>query len=241
MKRDLLIALIAFFAFISCRKVDNSSLDKPCTGSCVTITGRFTTSENQPLANVPIEIRSERSTSRYSYEVRRIAKTKTDENGYYAVQFALKDYEYGLQATASVHLEFSYDENQYLPIHKYYKDIRLSYEGAAFERPDVTLVKNVYLPRLAKANVTLSGFTPPMDYANNYFAVGTYSKAGADGQERGVSGFIADASLITKEIAVGGNDSTRFNIERRKNGVTTIKDTTVYTPVGKVTRLTFQF
>lgn len=241
MKHCVLGLIFTLVIISSCRKIDKSSLNEPCTGSCATVSGRFMTSNNQPLPNIPIEIRSERSRPNYIVDVRRIATTKTDANGYYSMQFALKDYEWGPQASASVSLSYSYDESKYLPIHKFYKDIRLSYDGARFERSDVSVTKNIRLPKLTKVNLTLSGFVPPLDWANNYFNVAAFNKAGADAKELAVSGCLADAPITTKEIYVGGDDSTRFSIERRKAGVVSIKDTMVYTPIGKTTALSFSF
>jgi hypothetical protein len=65
------------------------------------------------------------------------------------------------------------------------------------------------------------------------------TKAGPDAAVLPISGILADAPLNTQQIIVAGNDSTRFSVERRKAGVTTIKDTMVYTPLDKVVNLSF--
>ena len=60
MKTSIIILSIGF-VFSSCLKqTDNTQLNQTCTGdSCTTISGRFTTGNDKPIANVPVEIASE--------------------------------------------------------------------------------------------------------------------------------------------------------------------------------------
>lgn len=63
-----------------------------CIDSCTLVQGRFITANNEGVANIPIEIKSEvRPTLGLGQTtIRRIASGTTDNNGFFSLKFGLK-------------------------------------------------------------------------------------------------------------------------------------------------------
>src|ERR1700752_2216209 len=103
----LLLAILQW----SCTKTDNSSLNVPCTDSCTIVQGRFTTGNNEPIAGLYLEVRSEiRPTLGLGQTtIRKIATGMTDNNGFYSLSFSLKAGEYG-EYNKYLFLKVNYDK-----------------------------------------------------------------------------------------------------------------------------------
>ncbi len=103
------LSLLVVSALInSCTKTDKSMFNSLCKDSCTVVQGRFITGNNEGVANIPIEIKSEvRPTLGLGQTtIRRIASGTTDNNGFFSLNFGLNPREYGQGAKAHVSIYF---------------------------------------------------------------------------------------------------------------------------------------
>lgn len=238
MKICIVILLLAF-GFLSCNKVDKSTLNSPCSDSCTIIQGRVITGNNQGVANVPIEIKSEsRSTLGISTSTRRIATGTTNSNGFYSLTFGLNKDEYGKMPRASLQILFSIDKAKFLPITFYelfgYKDYLY---GVA--KKDTVIQANIYYATRARIKIRLENFNPII--SGDEFSVITSCDVGLERKE-GSGGFINAINTITEgEIDACGNEETNVILRKKKNGVYTSEVQKILTPVGEVKVVTFVY
>ncbi len=121
--KSLLSLLFISIVIHSCKKTDKSMFNSPCTDSCTIVQGRFITGNNEGVANIPIEMKSEiRPTLGLGQTtIRRIASGTTDINGFYSLKFGLQKREFGQMADAIVTIHFTYDRSRFVPV-RWYED-----------------------------------------------------------------------------------------------------------------------
>jgi len=133
--KTLLIAFSVALLFTAClKRVDNRQLNKTCNDSCTTISGRFTTANNQPVVNVPLEVASD-TRGILGIHTRSIASGKTDANGYYSLTFGLNNDEYGPTTLANINLHFTYDTLKFLALPVYQDYGNKEYLGTFSRKP----------------------------------------------------------------------------------------------------------
>jgi hypothetical protein len=238
--RSFLLLLIVAILLNSCTKTDKSMLNSPCTDSCTVVQGRFITGNNEGVANIPIEIKSEiRPTLGLGQTtIRRIASGTTDNNGFYFLKFGLNEREYGQMADAYISMYFNYDKSRFVPVTGY-ENFGTSESLGPFARKDTQINANIYLTSRSKLKVRLENFVPIQTGDN--FSVLTSC---GEGLERHYSdgGLIeANQQITEKEIEACGNEQTVLYIRKRKNGVTSSASTTVLTPTGRTAAITFTY
>lgn len=225
---------------LSCTKTDRSQYNAPCTDSCTTLQGRFITGNNEGVANIPYEIRSEsRSTLGMGPTViRLIASGKTDNNGFYSSTFALQPREYGATRNATLLIKFPFDKNRFLLI-DWYEMFGSQESLDPLSRKDTTVTADIYFTSKGKLKVRLENFVPLQ--TNDEFFVVTTCWAGMDRQQR--TGARLQAAQTTTEgvIDACGNEQTTVLIGKRKNGVYTTTTSTIYTPTGQEVAATYSF
>lgn len=228
--------------FISCKKhIDDTSKNIICTDSCTTLKGRFIIGNDQGIENIEVEIKSEiRPTLGIGKTtIRKITTGRTDFNGNYSLRFKLNKDEFGQNAHAAVYLNFKYDQSKFLPI-SWYNLFGAKELVGPFLRRDTTVSANIYLTSKGAIKVKLIGFKPILP--GDDFSVSALCKAGLDRRESSDSERInANQETTEAVISACGNEMTKLYIRRKKNGIISINDTTVTTPVGSVPAVQFKY
>jgi hypothetical protein len=232
-------AAVALALCSSCKKTDKSMLNVPCYDSCATVQGRFITGNNEAVANVHYEIRSESKPmlGLGQTKIRRIASGVTDNSGAYSSTFALQKNEYGERPDRHVYIMFDYDRSRFHAVDWY--DTFGADEYIGFKRKDTTLTADIYLTSISKLKVRLENFLPVQ--ANDLFSVITKCGAGLN-RNRSVGNGVEATQVVTEqEIIACGNEQTTVVIRKRKNGVYTATTITVATPTGQTVPVSFSF
>lgn len=215
-------------------------LNNPCTDSCTIIQGRFITGNNEGVANLPIEIKSEtRPTLGLGLTtIRRIASGTTDNNGFFSLKFGLNKREYGQMADAYVAIYFNYDKSRFVPI-TWYESFGTDELLGPFARKDTTINANIYLTSRSKLKVRLENFVP-IQTGDNFSVI---TSCGAGLERHYSSGGLIEANqpVTENEIDACGNEQTTLYIRKRKNGVTSSTSTTISTPTGQTIAITFVY
>jgi hypothetical protein len=154
----------------SCEK--NNTVEPTCQSHCTTISGRFTTdNRTAPIAGLPIQMEWVKHKGLLSADVRIKAKTKTDAQGNYRLNFYVKDDE--LQ-DGVFKITYSADAREYI--------IDRDKQGAAWLElsRDTLIVSDWLLPRKAYVRPEI---TNPSQIIGSYwgeygFANGAYQGPG---------------------------------------------------------------
>jgi hypothetical protein len=238
--RILFLFLPAIFLW-SCSKRDNSSLNIPCIDSCTTVQGRFITGNNEPIAGLSLEIRSEiRPTLGLGVTtIRKIATCKTDYNGYYSVTFSLKSGEYG-EYNHYLFLKLNYDRAEFLPI-PWYDQFGTDEIVPVRERRDTTVSMDYYLASKAQLRLQLNNFTPASS-ADSFYILPVYHDVGYNKrQTTDPQFFLATQTNNEKTIPIAGNEQNKISVVRKKSGIRTVSDTLIFTPTNQTTILTINY
>jgi hypothetical protein len=239
MKTALL--LIFFIALLSsCTKTDKSMLNTPCTDSCTTVQGRFITGNNEGVANISYEIKSEiRPTLGLGQTtIRKIATGETDNTGFYSSTFSLQKREYGQMADATVSIHFNYDKTRFVPV-TWYESFGAVEVLGRFKRKDTTVTADIFLTSRSKLKVRLESFVPLQP--GDHFSVITSCGAGLNRMYTSGGHIEANQTITEGEIDACGNEQTTVTVRKRKNGVSTSSSTTISTPTGQTVAVTFAF
>lgn len=231
--------LLTTALLVSCiKKTDDSSFNQPCTDSCTIVKGRFLTGNNEALANIPVEIQSQISPGGGigQQTIRRIAAGKTDNNGFFNLQFALNANEYGPASKANIKLLYSFDQSTYS---KPYLVTCCDESIGLLNRKDTTINVDMFLTTRAKLKIRLENFSPiqPTDR----FIVISSCLSGRNKRETDGSTITASSIITEQELNACGNETTRVFIKKRKNGVDMDSDTSLFTPVGPSTTLVLRY
>lgn len=233
--------LLFFIALLSsCTKTDKSMLNTPCTDSCTTVQGRFVTGNNEGVANISYEIKSEiRPTLGLGQTtIRKIATGKTDNNGFYSSTFSLQKREYGQMADATVSIHFNYDKTRFVPV-TWYESFGALERLGPFTRKDTTITANIFLTSRSKLKVRLENFVPIQ--AGDNFSVITSCGAGLERRYTSGGYIEANQTITEGEIDACGNEQTTVIVRKRKNGVSSSSSTTISTPTGQTVAITFAY
>lgn len=238
MKTYYIVLLIAL-ALASCNKVDKATLNSPCSDSCTTIQGRFITENNQGIANVPIEIKSEiRGTLGIGTSTRRIATGTTNNNGFYSLTFGLNKDEFGEMPRASLQIFFNIDKSKLLPV-QWYESFGYDAFIGRITRKDTAIQANVYFASRSRIKIRLENFNPIV--TGDEFSVITSCGTGYERRETSGGFLYANSTNTEGEIDACGNEETSVILRKKKNGVYTSEVQKILTPVGEVKVLTFVY
>ena len=239
--KPLLFICMLITVFCSCTKTDNSSVNAVCTDSCTTVQGRFLTGNSEPIRGLSLEIRSEsRPTLGLGQTtIRKLATGQTDNNGFYAFTFSLKRGEYG-ESNRYLLLKADYDRSSFLPVPWY--DLYGTDEIVPVRgRKDTTVTMNYFLASKAQLRLQLNNFTPSAT-ADSFYILPVYYNVGYSGsQVTETQFFVSSQTNNEKIVPVAGNQQNKISIVRKKNGVRTVRDTTVFTPTNQTTTLTLNY
>lgn len=240
LKQLFILVLLTGFAVDCTKRIDDTNDNNPCTDSCTVVQGRFITGNNEPVAGVPVEIKSEITPTLGLGQntIRKIATGKTDKAGFYSLKFGLNEQEYGVAARAVVSLHFKYDQSRFQPIN-WYENFGTDEIIGPFLRKDTVINATLYLPSKGTLNVRLENFTPAQ--TGDYFSVITSCGAGLE-RRQGVGNNVRAAGVLTEASLIAcGNEPTKVFVRGAKNGVVIEKDTTVLIPTGQSLSLSFSY
>lgn len=215
-------------------------LNTPCIDSCTTVQGRFITGNNEGVANISYEIKSEiRPTLGLGQTtIRKISSGITDNNGFYSSTFELQRREFGQMPQAHVSISFNYDKSRFVPV-TLYELFSANELLGKFTRKDTTITANIYLTSRGKLSVRLENFAPLQPGDN--FSVITTCGAGLDRRQTSGGFLEANQAVTTGEIDGCGNEQTNVIVRKRKNGVSSSSSTTIATPTGQTVAVTFTY
>lgn len=247
MKKLLLLFLLSI-AF-SCSKTDDDTRDS-CTMNCTTLSGHFLTAYNQPISGVEVSFDYRIGSELGSY-TRKIAKTKTNSKGEYSVDFYLKDKELGNAPgyfTISVS-DKNLDPNRYIRLDD---NGGLGYAIYKIQNRDTIIDNSFYIPKKAFIKVNLNGFMPSQP--DDFFEVETLYPQGPKGNELNILNSFYSIGFSPFQLYRAKTKNQQFNVivaegeknlirmSKRKNGVTSVYETTiVYVPEKNTIELTYNF
>ena len=244
MKKTIL-ALLAILTIQSCDKDDT---DLVCSADCTVVQGQLVTAKGEPLANIPVA---------FNYyvghgigaSIRRIKKTKTNENGNYNMQFFIKDEELGPNAEGFFELEIDFgnlDPEVYMSVDPYYTHAIFS-----IKKRDTIITKDFYNPKKAYITVNLNNFTPTSE--TDAFIVRSFYPTGLkigqnsllDTEYQIAQGTEVEANstnTVSGSVLVALSDLNRIGVNRRKNGVDLETEYfTVYVPENNTIELNYTY
>ncbi len=227
------IFILIMLALVGCHFV-KEDFDTDCVSQCTVIQGFCTTTDNQPIEDLYIEIAFVEK-SELHYSERRIENAVTDENGFYKMEFYLLDNELSaypgyLQLRAFV--TDLQEVDTYLASDSFYagqwkKNLQI-------DTRDTIIDGSFYLPKMAMLNINLHKYTPVL--SGDFFKVKTTFENYI---------FNREAENITNQIisipvAVGENNI--LSVSYKKNGVVTNLDPIpIFIPENENVELDYEY
>lgn len=212
----LFVFLILGLTLQSCKDIIENDINNACNSDCTNIEGTILTANNRPLQGVQLEL-SYKSSGNYGLgggTTRKIRNVKTDENGYYNLNFYIKTKELGLQSDGYFILKVnvsSLRSEEYILSNAYQG---LDYLGDiiySIEKRDTLLNRSFYIPELAYLKLNMNNFIPIEK--NDFFDV-TVSFPGGSRRWKPRS-----ENTSYPKIYVAKNDINTIYVRKRKNGV----------------------
>jgi hypothetical protein len=241
------ILLFMSILFLSCEEIDNDT-NIVCTENCTHIEGQILTKDQLPVKNVELIVSFQKSTGTNSIYTRKIAKSKTDVNGHYSMDFYLKDEELG-ESFGS--LEIYMKQNTIAS--KYFYPNRFNlFEGLNINYRNISLTKNIYLPTKKDIKVKLQNFTPIQN--GDYFELQLYVPCGFENSEissitgnyhkyvtKGINFYRLNSPSQIFTIDAALDEINYVVLVRMKNGVYTEETITVSVDENSNTVLTYDY
>lgn len=218
---SIFLVLLLVTTIQSCYIIDDDGLNTKCTSDCSTIQGKFTTEDGLPVKDVSIEFdwhTSPNLGANLGGRTRKIATTKTDNNGEYKIVFYSKDEEL---ISGRYGVKFKTDNNSYL-----IEGNHSSFLIYGIDKRDTVITKNCHLPK--KGAAIKIRIINPSDITGDNQLTCTVSYKYAEQLIQRVAGelfsFVSDEA--TFETAV--NQPTYIRISKKKNGeYTTLYDSVI--------------
>jgi len=254
MKKIVLLLLI--LTIYGCSKIDDDT-DDVCNSNCTTLQGRFVTLDNVGIKGVKVLLKYRISGGPLGGgSTRLIVETKTDDNGNFHKEFYIKDSELG--ETADGYFKIEYDDTN-LDVNKYILSDNqignttqpLGQAIYSISTRDTIIGNTYYLPKKSHITVNLNNFVSIQE--GDYFEVRTRYPFGAyignnelldTEYSTGFSGWgTFQASELNSQLNpfVAENEQNIIRIARRKNGVNTVEDFTVFVPSDNSIELAYEY
>jgi hypothetical protein len=241
------ILLFMSILFFSCEEI-NDDTNIVCTENCTHIEGQILTKDQLPVKNVELIVSFQKSTGTYSNYIRKIAKAKTDVNGYYNMDFYLKDEELGESFGG---LEIYMKQNTIAS--KYFYPNRFNlFEVLNINDRNISLTKNIYLPTKKDIKVKLQNFIPNQN--GDYFEVQLYVPCGFENSEissitgnyhkyvtKGINFYRLNSPSQIFTIDAALDEINYLVLVRMKNGVYTEETIPVSVDENSNTVLTYDY
>jgi hypothetical protein len=249
MKKNILLLTLLILCQ-SCNKTDDDT-EIVCTTDCTILKGRFVTENNTPLKDIKLRLNYRISNAPFSANTRIIKETKTDENGFYNMEFYLEDNEIGENGHGF--FAFLIDESNLNPENYISRnDIYIGETIYSLPTRDTIIDKSFYIPTKDFITVTLNNFVPLGD--NDRFEVKTLYPSGLKigqnelidseyaSQSSGFGNYRSTNQVETFEnVIVARNETNLIRIEKIKNGVGTTEDILIFVPENNDIELTYEY
>lgn len=249
MKRFFLL-LVLIILNQSCNKTDDDT-ENVCSTNCTILKGRFVTKNNIPLKNIKLRLDYRVSNAPFSANTRIIKETKTDEDGFYNMEFYLEDSEIGENGEGFFALLI--DESNLNP-DNYIRRDEIYIGDAIYSLPtrDTIIDKSFYIPTKEFITVNLNNFVPIED--NDHFEVRTRFPSGIyigqndlidseyASQSSGFDNYTSSSQFeIFDEVIVASNEMNLISIVKYKNGVGSTEDFLIFIPENNDIELTYEY
>ena len=252
MKNFIKLFLLIFIT--SCSKMENDTKDI-CTSNCTTISGKFVTLNNSPVANIKVSLNYHVSGGELGGgSTRKIVNTQSNENGFFSKDFYLNDDEIGNSSPGYFNVDIDdsrIDGQKYIRTSNLVGTTPLSFTIYSISKRDTTINNTFYIPTKAFIKVNLNNFIPQK--ADDYFEVQTLYPYGLEIGENtfldspystGFSGYglfraTKLNNLLTVFVAEGEKNMIR--ISKRKNDENTLQDYPVFVPKNNTIELTYNY
>jgi hypothetical protein len=254
MKKSILLLLI--LNIYSCSKIEDET-NNICLSNCTILQGKFITTNNIGIEGIKVSLsyKSFGTLGTFNY-TRLIAETQTDENGKFYQEFYVKENELGNLANGCFIVDFddaNLDSNEYIlsgyrietttpPLEAFY----------SINSRDTIIGNTYYLPKKTDIKVILNNFNPLKE--GDYFEVATFYPFGpsittnnflnseyATGFSGGSGMFKADGINSKLNPFVADNEENIIQITRRKNGVFTKENISVFVPINNTLELNYEY
>lgn len=251
-KIALLLILLNFF---NCEKIEDDT-NINCISDCTTLQGRFITYNNVGVEGVKVSLKYRKSIGTYSNSTRLIAETYTDKNGNFFKEFYVKDSELG--NTAEGYFNIEYDDTN-LDVMKYILSDNLvgttkqplGQTLFTLNTRDTIFGNTYYLPTKAHIKINLNNFVKQQD--DDHFEVRTFypfgPKIGSNNflNSKYATGFSGWGTFVAKglnnflNVFVAENEENVIRVYKRKNGVSSREEFTIFVPSDNTIELTYDY
>lgn len=208
-KLRVIVLLICPLLLQSCWAEDDSDLNAHCFSDCTTIEGTFTTEDGTiGIKNVQLEFSWSASNPPGLVGVRRkIATSKTDENGYYRISFYADEREL---TSGRYAMEFHLPEDSYLdPYHNYFKLFGI-------DQRDTLVKQNYHIPKKGatlQVSITNPEAIPEGDKLN---CIVSYKVGDLDKNTRRAH-YLSSLNTSQATIPTAARQYTYLRITRKEN------------------------
>ncbi|RAV99891.1 hypothetical protein [Pseudochryseolinea flava] len=219
----IFILIGSWFAFSGCIDEQNDLNSQRCSNECILIQGRLTTAGGvEAIPNVDLKIQWVNVAMEGGGVIRAKAKSRTNTNGAFSVQFAQREDE-----RREGYYELIYYVNEKI-FHVGNGDRSFALWDVV---PDSVFYYDFQIARLAYAVVTI---TNRQDIkGDDYMNINLSTTMGLDGMNTFTTG--GDQSFFTsdKRWTVGGDQPVELIITRKKDGVVSEERKTINVPSGQ--------
>ena len=251
-----IIILILILNIYSCSKTEDET-NNICLSNCTILKGKFITTNNVGIEGIKISLSYQSSGTLGSFRYTRlIAETQTDENGEFYQEFYVKENELGETANGLFIVDFddtNLEPNEYIlsgyrvettapPLEAFY----------SINSRDTIIGNTYYLPKKTNITVNLNNFIPLKE--GDYFDVATFYPFGpnigtnnflnseyASGFSGGSDIFKAEGINSKLNPFVAENEENIIKVTKRKNGVVTTENFTVFVPMNNTIELNYEY
>ena len=251
-----IIVLMIILSVFSCSKTEDDT-DNVCTSDCTTVQGRFVTLNNVGVEGVKVSLKYKIPSGPLGGgAIRYIVDTETDENGYFNEAFYVKDSELG--DAAAGYFIIDYDDTG-LNVDEYILSDNLVGNTTQpltdaiprINNRDTIIGRNYYLPKKTRIKVNLNNFAPMQE--GDTFEVRTlypfgphvgYNEFLESEYATGFSGwgtFVAGSQNTLVMPYVAENENNIIRVFRRKNGVNTSEDISIFVPSNNTIELNYEY
>ncbi len=230
-----LLAILTLVLLMSKCKRDETSINQPCSGDCVTFKIYLGTDylTKTPVKKVPIEVGWEEKRYLYYNPGRLIATATTSENGTCVISFRAKQEEL---AKGNYYIKLFHSDEY----HK--KDVEYYY----ISKSDTTVNANIQLISKANLKIVFNDFKPKLssDYFNVVARYKSFSRGTSYNTALPHHDFrLADGEFATRELSgvTAGNDYTYITVNRGINGIRTQVNDSLYIAKGETKTYTVSY
>jgi hypothetical protein len=247
--------LVFILTFYGCTKIDDDT-NSFCNADCTTLQGKFVSANNEGVQGVKVSINYRISGGPLGGgRIRKITETVTDQDGNFYKKFYIKESELG---SSEGYFKVLIDDSN-LDVDKYIlidnqigtTTSPLDFTISQINTRDTIIGNTFYLPKKAHIKVNLNNFVPLQ--SGDIFEVRTFYPFGQNvgynefldsEYDTGFSGwgtFIATELNSQLHPFVAENEQNIIHIIKRKNGISTTEEITLFIPPNNSIELSFDY